>query len=48
MPATPPPPCLADYLDALVVHLRYPQDTAAWRSTNLLERSLAEVNAAPR
>ena len=40
--------CLADDLDALVVHLRYPtSQRRRWRSTNLLERSLAEVNAAP-
>ena len=32
--------CLADDLDALVVHLRYPP---RHRSTNLLERSLGEV-----
>ena len=31
-------------LDALVVHLRYPlAHRRRWRSTNLLERSLAEV-----
>jgi putative transposase len=36
--------CLADELDALVVHLRYPtRHRRRWRSTNLLERSLAEV-----
>jgi putative transposase len=36
--------CLADDLDALVVHLRYPTThRRRWRSTNLLERSLAEV-----
>jgi putative transposase len=36
--------CLADDLDALVVHLRYRAGTAGrWRSTNLLERSLGEV-----
>ncbi len=36
--------CLADDLDALVVHLRYPAThRRRWRSTNLLERSLAEV-----
>jgi putative transposase len=36
--------CLADDLDALVVHLRYPlQHRRRWRSTNLLERSLGEV-----
>ena len=44
-PATPPrPKCLADDLDALVVHLRYPtRHRRRWRSTNLLERSLGEV-----
>jgi transposase-like protein len=36
--------CLADDLDAIVVHLRYPTThRRRWRSTNLLERSLAEV-----
>jgi transposase-like protein len=36
--------CLADDLDALVVHLRYPtRHRRRWRSTNLLERSPAEV-----
>jgi transposase-like protein len=36
--------CLADDLDALVVHLRYPPNhRRRWRSTNLLERSLGEV-----
>ena len=36
--------CLADDLDALVVHLRYPtRHRWRWRSTNLLERSLGEV-----
>src|SRR5450432_876202 len=36
--------CLADDLDALVVHLRYPlRHRERWRSTNLLERSLGEV-----
>jgi hypothetical protein len=36
--------CLADDLDALVVHLRYPtRHRRRWRSTNLLERALAEV-----
>jgi transposase-like protein len=36
--------CLADDLDALVVHLRYPlRHRSRWRSTNLLERSLGEV-----
>src|ERR671931_370641 len=36
--------CLADDLDALVVHLRYPtRHRRRWRSTNLLERSLAEL-----
>jgi transposase-like protein len=35
--------CLADDLDALVVHLRYPvRHRRRWRSTNLLERSLGE------
>jgi len=34
--------CLAEDLDALVVHLRYPL-RRRWRSTNLLERSLGEV-----
>src|SRR5947209_6663869 len=35
---------LADHLDALVVHLRYPtRHRRRWRSTNLLERSLGEV-----
>ena len=35
---------LADDLDALVVHLRYPlRHRNRWRSTNLLERSLGEV-----
>ena len=34
--------CLSDDLDALVVHLRYPlRHRERWRSTNLLERSLA-------
>jgi transposase-like protein len=44
-PATPPPPkCLADHLDALVVHLRCPaRQRRRWRSTNLLEGSLGEV-----
>ena len=37
--------CLADDLDALVVHLRHPtRHRRRWRSTNLLERSLGEVN----
>jgi putative transposase len=41
--------CLDDDLDALVVHLRYPtRHRRRWRSKNLLERSLGEVNAAPR
>jgi transposase-like protein len=41
--------CLADDLDALVVHLRYPlRHRRQWRSTNLLERSLAEVKSAAR
>ena len=36
--------CLADDLDALVVHRPYPlAHRRRWRSTNLLERSLAEV-----
>ena len=36
--------CLADDLDALAVHLRDPtRHRRRWRSTNLLERSLAEV-----
>ena len=36
--------CLADDLDALLVHLRYPlRHRKRWRSTNLLERSLGEV-----
>jgi putative transposase len=36
--------CLADDLDALVVHLRYPiRHRRRWQSTNLLERSLGEV-----
>lgn len=36
--------CLADDLDALCVHLRYPLcHRRRWRSTNLLERSLGEV-----
>jgi transposase-like protein len=36
--------CLADDLDALVVHLRSPtRHRRRWRSTNLFERSLAEV-----
>jgi putative transposase len=36
--------CLADDLDALVVHLRYPtRHRRRWRSTNLIERSLGEV-----
>jgi putative transposase len=36
--------CLADDLDALLVHLRYPlRHRRKWRSTNLLERSLGEV-----
>lgn len=35
---------LADDLDALLVHLRYPlRHRRRWRSTNLLERSLGEV-----
>lgn len=36
--------CLAEDLDALLVHLRYPlSKRRMWRSTNLLERSLGEV-----
>src|SRR3954447_23129135 len=36
--------CLADDLDAVVVHLRYPtRHRRRWRSTNPLERSLGEV-----
>jgi putative transposase len=36
--------CLADDLDALVVHLLHPtRHRRRWRSTNLLERSLGEV-----
>jgi putative transposase len=36
--------CLADDLDALLVHLRYSlRHRRRWRSTNLLERSLGEV-----
>ena len=36
--------CVADDLDALVVHLRYPtRHRRRWRSTNPLERSLGEV-----
>jgi transposase-like protein len=36
--------CLAEDLDAVVVHLRYPlRHRERWRSTNLLERSLGEV-----
>ena len=36
--------CLADDLDALVVHLRYPvRHRRRWRSTNLRERSFGEV-----
>jgi len=36
--------CLADDLEAVVVHLRYPtRHRRRWRSTNLLERSLGEV-----
>jgi putative transposase len=36
--------CLADDLDALVVHLRYPtRHRRRWRSTNLLDGTLAEV-----
>jgi putative transposase len=40
--------CLADDLDALVVHLRYPtRHRRRWRSTNLLEGRSARSNAAP-
>jgi transposase-like protein len=36
--------CLADDLDALLVHLKYPlRHRRKWRSTNLLERPLGEV-----
>lgn len=36
--------CLADDLEALIVHLRYPlRHRRKWRSTNLLERTLGEV-----
>lgn len=36
--------CLADDLEALVVHLKFPlRHRKRWRSTNLLERSLGEV-----
>jgi len=36
--------CLADDLDALIAHLRYPlRHRKRWRSTNLLERTLGEV-----
>jgi transposase-like protein len=41
--------CLADDLDPLVVHLRYPlRHRRRWRSTNLLERSLGEVKRRTR
>jgi transposase-like protein len=41
--------CLAEDLDALVVHLRYPlRHRERWRSTNLLERSLGRFAGAPR
>jgi putative transposase len=41
--------CLADDLDALVVHLRYPpRHRRRRRSTNPLERLLSEVEAGPR
>ena len=41
--------CLADDLDALVVHLRYPlRHRRRGRSTNLLDRSLAEVKRRTR
>jgi transposase-like protein len=36
--------CLADDLDVLIVHLRYPiRHRRRWRWTNLLDRSLGEV-----
>lgn len=36
--------CLADDLDALLCHLRYPlRQRIRWRSTNMLERTLGEV-----
>jgi transposase-like protein len=36
--------CLAEDLDELLVHLKYPlRHRRKWRSTNLLERSLGEV-----
>jgi len=42
--ATPAAKCLADELDALAVHLRYPtRHRRRWRSTSLPERSLGEV-----
>jgi transposase-like protein len=41
--------CLADDVDALVVHLRYPtRHRRRWRSTNPLERSLGEVKRRTR
>ena len=41
--------CLADDLDALVVHLRYPpRHRRRWRSTNLLERCSARSNDGSR
>jgi putative transposase len=41
--------CLADDLDALVVHLRYPtRHRRRWRSTNLLKGRSPRSNAAPR
>src|SRR5947209_20139442 len=41
--------CLAEDLDALVVHLRYPlRHRERWRSTNLLERSLGGVRRPTR
>ncbi|MBX6370618.1 MAG: transposase [Rhodospirillales bacterium] len=40
---------LADDLDALTAHLRYPlKHRRVWRSTNLLERSLGEVKRRTR
>ena len=41
--------CLAEDLDALIVHLKYPlRHRRKWRSTDLLERSLGEVRGARR
>lgn len=40
--------CLADDLEALCAHLRYPlKHRRRWRSTNLLERSLADGGLRP-